>query len=122
MTFNVPPNTDTAFGIGVDVEDIHRWMSVDLRLFTDNEIRYCQQLARPEEGFAGRWVAKEAVVKALSTRVRATVRDVEIERDELGAPHVKLSDRISSWVFDVTVSISHSESIAVAFAVVRFSV
>ena len=35
------------------------------RIFTEREVRYCQERKRAVEHFAGRWAAKEAVLKAL---------------------------------------------------------
>ena len=35
------------------------------RVYTEREIRYCQERKRAVEHFAGRWAAKEAVLKAL---------------------------------------------------------
>jgi len=111
----------TEFGIGVDVEEIDRWRVPDLRLFTPREIAYCQRLGRPEEGFAGRWVAKEAVVKALLPTVPASVRDVEIVRGDTGEPLVHLSEHLAHRLVHIKVSIGHSDNIAVAFAVAVFA-
>src|SRR4029077_7672991 len=35
------------------------------RVYTDREIRYCQARKHAIEHFAGRWAAKEAILKAL---------------------------------------------------------
>ena len=37
------------------------------RVFTDRELRYCQRSKAATEHFAGRWAAKEAVLKCLGT-------------------------------------------------------
>jgi holo-[acyl-carrier protein] synthase len=87
-----------------------------------------QSQADPEphraQYFAGRYAAKEAVVKALGTGFsdEITWQDVEILRSETGAPTVILSDGasdaadslgITRWL----VSISHSDSFAIASAI-----
>ena len=41
------------------------------RIFTEREIRYCQERKRAMEHFAGRWAAKEAVLKALGVGLAA---------------------------------------------------
>jgi holo-[acyl-carrier protein] synthase len=37
------------------------------RVYTEGEIRYCQDRKLSYQHFAGRWAAKEAVMKALGT-------------------------------------------------------
>ena len=60
------------------------------RAFTKHEICVCRSSARSTEAFAGRWAAKEAVLKCLKMIERAPHRtDVEI-RSLGGAPEVNL--------------------------------
>lgn len=106
-------------GVGVDVEEIGRWASPDLRVFTSAERAYCLGPGRSAERFAGRWCAKEAVVKAVAPFVVATLRDVEILAEATGRPLVHLSPRLADAGLEVTVSITHSATIAVAIAVAR---
>lgn len=106
--------------VGIDIEEIARWQEVDLRLFSADEIAYCQRSSTPAECFAGRWVAKEAVVKALMPLQRAkppSLRDVEIVRGPNGEPVVRLSERTDADNLRVAVSISHSAVFAIAVAV-----
>ncbi len=37
------------------------------RIYTEREIRYCQSRKHAIEHFAGRWAAKEAILKAMGT-------------------------------------------------------
>ncbi len=37
------------------------------RVYTEREIRYCQARKNATEHFAGRWAAKEAILKCLGT-------------------------------------------------------
>ena len=50
------------------------------RVYTPHEIQYCQSRKQATQHFAGRWAAKEAVLKALGTGWRRGIswRDVEI--------------------------------------------
>jgi holo-[acyl-carrier protein] synthase len=112
-------------GVGVDAEDISRWADPDLRLFTPAEQAHCVAAgsgrARAER-FAGRWCAKEAVVKAVAAftgPVVPTLRDVEVVPDAAGRPLVQLSDRLAAAALDVAVSITHTPSMAIAVAVAR---
>jgi len=104
--------------VGVDAERVDRWRSADTRLFTDAENAHCRAQGRPEESYAGRWAAKEAVVKAVFPFCVVGPRDVEVVAGADGAPRVRL--RLPSWAADlveVVVSISHTSHMAVAVAV-----
>lgn len=106
-------------GVGLDAEEVARWQSPDLRLFTATERAHCTALANSAESFAGRWCAKEAVVKALALFVRTGIRDVEIVAAPDGRPVVHLDPRLAGLGLDVVVSITHTASMAFAVAVAR---
>src|SRR5438874_13627529 len=59
------------------------------RVYTEREIRYCQERKRAMEHFAGRWSAKEAILKCLGTGWSRGLcwTDMEIRNDEKGKPH-----------------------------------
>ena len=63
------------------------------RVFTAREMRYCQSRKHATEHFAGRWAAKEAILKCLGTGWRKGIcwTDMEIRNDPQGAPHVYLA-------------------------------
>ena len=74
--------------------------------------------------FAGRWAAKEAVVKVLGTGFvqGITFHDVEIISLHTGQPTVKLSgeaERIAAerQIADVMITISHAREYATATAI-----
>ena len=59
-------------GIGIDLVDVQRFRTVlqrrekiSERLFTKDELSYCNSAADPTERLAARFAAKEAVMKAL---------------------------------------------------------
>ncbi|KAK5998240.1 Fatty acid synthase subunit alpha [Cladobotryum mycophilum] len=118
--------------IGVDVEDISAIPIENNtfleRNFTAEEIAYCQAAPSPQSSFAGRWSAKEAVFKALGVESKgagAGLKDIEVLKDKTGAPVVQLHGDAATaakkaGVKEVTVSISHSETQAVAVAVANF--
>src|SRR5438128_12109607 len=62
------------------------------RVYTPREIRYCQARRRSTEHFAGRWAAKEAILKCLGTGWRKGMcwTDLEIRNDPSGQPRVLL--------------------------------
>lgn len=66
---------------------------------------------------AGRWAAKEAVMKCLPDVV--SWRQVEILPDGQGAPTVRFLDRKDRSGLRVMVSITHERDVAVAMAIVE---
>lgn len=95
------------------------------RCFTPAELAYCQQnTKRFFEHLAGRFAAKEAVLKVLGTGWRGGIAwtDVEILREPSGQPRVVLSgesQRIAEALGIIRwhVSISHIETHATASAI-----
>src|SRR4051812_46635414 len=77
-------------GVGLDIEMVGRFRTPDPRLFTAAELALCAASANPIETRAGRWCAKEAVVKAISRYVMLSPREVEILGDPSGRPVVHL--------------------------------
>lgn len=94
------------------------------RVYTDHEIAYCSTKKAATQHYAGRWAAKEAVLKALGTGwVRGiSWRDVEVRHKPGGAPAIALRGGAQE-VFERTgitrmhVSISHCRTHATAYAV-----
>nr|UWK20282.1 fatty acid synthase alpha subunit [Trichoderma margaretense] len=118
--------------VGVDVEDITSFnIENDTfleRNFTSQELAYCKSAPSPQSSFAGRWSAKEAVFKALGVTSKgagAALKDIEILKDDTGAPVVSLHGDAAAaakqaGVKEVSVSISHADKQAVAVAVAHF--
>ena len=83
-------------GTGIDVVEVSRMAAAIerfgdrflQRVFTPDEIRYCQSKANRVERFAARFAAKEAGMKALGTGWNHGVRwrDVEVQRQPGGRP------------------------------------
>ncbi|CAK5268309.1 unnamed protein product [Mycena citricolor] len=116
-------------GVGVDQELISAVPSSNstfvARNFSATEIAYCRSQPSPASSFAARWAAKEAVFKSLgvkSSGAGAAMREIEIvSEDGTGKPLVKLSGEAKAkadekGVKNVLVSLSHSETVAIAFA------
>ena len=62
------------------------------RVFTEQEIRYCQRRKEAIQHYAGRWAAKEAVMKTLGTGFTRGVgfQDIEVGNRRSGQPAIKL--------------------------------
>jgi holo-[acyl-carrier protein] synthase len=92
------------------------------RIFTPGEIGYCRGRA---PNLAARFAAKEAMMKALGTGVRGVGwKDIEVVREESGAPGIVLHGRAQAraqrlGVFEISLSLSHSQDYAVAFVVAQ---
>ena len=105
-------------GIGVDMLEIARMQhALDERM-------YCEHTARPAEHYAGRFAAREAVLKALGLGFGngIGIGDVSVMRDDSGRPRVLLAGRAAEvaheqGVREVALSISHTHDVAVANAV-----
>jgi holo-[acyl-carrier protein] synthase len=119
-------------GVGVDVVDVDRMKfalertpRIRQRLFTEDEIAYCDKFRFAERHYAGRWAAKEAVTKALGCGL-IQWNGVEVIRRPRQAPFVRISGKIKRFADmvgvreeDLFISITHSELCAVAVCVVR---
>ena len=93
------------------------------RVYTQHEIQYCQSRKLATQHYAGRWAAKEAILKALGTGWRRGIswRDVEVRNEPSGKPVVGLRGGAREVVEqlgirEMLVSISHCRSHAMAYA------
>lgn len=119
-------------GIGIDLCDVERMRrqletpaaGLVAAVFLPAEIAYCSPKRRPEEHFAARFAAKEAVVKALAAAGGEGVfwQEVEIVRTPGGQPTVVLHGRLRALATDLGVrrihlSLTHTAGAAAAVAV-----
>ena len=93
------------------------------RLLTPAELEYVRRHRDRVPHLAGRFAAKEAILKVLGTGWRGKVawRDMEITNDGSGRPQVTLTgecERIARTlgITDILVSITHTENYAAASA------
>ena len=85
-------------------------------IFTEKEIEYCEsRKAQKYQHYAARFAAKEAIFKALSTRIMGDYSwtDFEVLNSEIGKPKVYLKTKIEN-LEDIDISISHCKAYAVA--------
>jgi len=114
-------NNCPILGIGNDILEIERIReSIQThgerfltRLFTMGEREYCLKYQDSVPHFAGRFSAKESIVKALGTGFgkHASWLDIEILNDPAGKPVVHLSENLAAEVGNslFMLSISHSQ-------------
>jgi len=121
-------------GTGVDIAEVPRIAAAIerfgerflRRIFTDNEIRYCESKANKIERFAARFAAKEAALKAIGTGWRRGVawRDVEVTREWGGRPTMVFHGVAGEFaaklgVKRVHVSLSHTAEHAIAHVILE---
>ena len=122
-------NIRLPIGCGVDVVELSRFRQAIKRggeafirrVFTTGEVAYARAKRRTTLlHLAGRFAAKEAVLKAISQvdprRVLA-MRQIEIRNDRLGRPSIVLHDKPQNGL-QIHVSLSHVDTVAVASAIV----
>jgi holo-[acyl-carrier protein] synthase len=118
-------------GLGIDIIEIARVKkSIDRygdsflnKVFTENEISYCNSKFNKYQHFAARFATKEAVYKAMTSGWKEGLRwkDIEVQNDTSGMPSIKTSGKLKSLLAENTqlkVSISHSDNYVTAVAII----
>jgi len=109
------------FLVGVDIVHIPRMAKLVSRyphrlgrIFTGAELRYALSRRRPEEHLSARFAAKEAVAKVLGIRPR--FREVEVVRNEQGAPELQFSGKTRDLAlpYGWNLSLAHDGEYAIA--------
>lgn len=118
-------------GIGTDIVEVPRIALMiqkhgELfvrRVYTAHEIEYCSVRKAANQHFAGRWAAKEAVLKALGTGWSKGVQwtDIEVHNEAGGRPKIRLGGAARDLcerreIGDILITISHCRTFAVAYA------
>ena len=116
---------------GIDVVAVERIRDLGWRherflddVFSEPERAYCLAQADPYVSFAGRFAAKEAVLKLMGTGWRGKIAwtDIEVKNDALGRPEVSLSGEVEKiaaglGIKQISLSITHTANFAIASAV-----
>ncbi len=95
------------------------------RVFTDDEVAYCEARGRPRyQSYAGRFAAKEATMKALGTGWNRNVGwgEIEVIRQRGRAPTIRLSGKTAEFagrrgIRAFHLSITHTASTAMAHVI-----
>ncbi len=118
-------------GIGTDIVECSRIEKMidkhdDVfieRVYTPEEIDYCGGRKASVQHYAGRWAAKEAILKSIGTGWAKGIQwtDIEILNHMGGKPYVKLGGEAkticaSKGIEEIMISISHCQTFATAFA------
>ena len=96
------------FGIGTDIVNIKRMEKSIKRngvvfknkIFSKNEINYCEKKKNPFPFYAKRFAAKEALSKALGTGIRKGInfKNIEVYNDNFGKPSIQLKGSTADFL------------------------
>src|SRR5579862_2268319 len=116
-------------GTGIDVVEVPRVAAAIERfgqrflerIYTPDEIKYCESKANRVERYAARFAAKEAAMKALGTGWNHGVRwrDIEVKRQPGGRPTIAFYGKAAEFAAklgtrNIALSLTHTESEAFA--------
>jgi holo-[acyl-carrier protein] synthase len=116
-------------GTGIDIAEVDRIAaSIERfgrrfleRVFTPEEIRYCDSKANKAERYAGRFAAKEAAMKAIGTGWHrgVTWQDIEVVRVPGGRPTMAFHGKAAEFFRKLSavrahLSITHTKELAMA--------
>lgn len=121
-------------GTGIDIAGVDRIRQTIARfgrrfterVFTPEEIRYCESKANQAECFAARFAAKEAAMKAIGTGWNrgVTWRDVEVRRVPGSRPTIVFHGRAGEFFVGLGavrahLSLTHTKEFAMAQVVIE---
>lgn len=121
------------FGIGTDIIEVER-MKIELekvqklreKLFTPDEIEYCEQKKNKAQHYAARFCAKEALFKAFGTGWRNgfAFHEIEVVNDDQGKPYFNCSGNVLEFIksenlSNIHLSITHIKELANAFVIIE---
>lgn len=105
-------------GIGIDIVKVSRFrdkkyetnQSFYKKIFSNEEIEYCLKYKDPYTHFAGKFAAKEAIVKATNKKI--TINQIKILNKTNGLEVIIKNTKNS----EILVSISHEKDYAIAMS------
>tara|TARA_Y100000590_G_scaffold208287_1_gene235946 strand:+ start:2610 stop:3002 length:393 start_codon:yes stop_codon:yes gene_type:complete len=127
------------FGIGTDIVNIKRLKKTlkynknlfKKRVFSQNEIKYCENKKNSSSFYAKRFAAKEALSKALGTGIRKGInfKDIEVLNDRYGKPTIKLKGttalflkkKIKQKKYSIYLSLSDDKPWAQATVIISYN-
>jgi len=123
-------------GTGIDIVDNYRLKKLLFKkksnfknkIFTNNEIAYCEKRSNITNCYSKRFAAKEAFVKALGTGIRKNInfKDIEVVNNHYGKPDLLINKRVINKIktsfkvkkFNILLSISDEKKYAIASVII----
>ena len=103
-------------------------MNFKVRIFTNNEIAYCEKKKNIISCYSKRFAAKEAFVKALGTGIRFNInfKDIEVKNNHYGKPYLLINKKVINKIkilfkvkkFNISLSISDEKKYAIASVII----
>jgi len=124
------------FGIGTDIVDVSRMKKLlsnnkkfKNRIFSENEIKYCEKQSDKIASYSKRFAAKEAFSKALGTGISNGIsfKEISINNSKNGAPFIQLIGKTRSIIKNIIkkkkkiyLSLSDEKKYALAMVVISY--
>ena len=123
-------------GTGIDIVENYRLKKLLFKkksnfknkIFTNNEIAYCEKRSNITNCYSKRFAAKEAFVKALGTGFRKNInfKDIEVVNNHYGKPYLLINKRVINKIktsfkvkkFNILLSISDEKKYAIASVII----
>ena len=98
----------SVLGTGIDIVENYRLKKLLLKkksnfrnkIFTNNEIAYCEKKSNITNCYSKRFAAKEAFVKALGTGFKKNInfKDIEVLKNRYGQPYILINKKVINKV------------------------
>ena len=123
-------------GTGIDIIENYRLKEIlrkkksnfKKKIFTINEIAYCEKKSNSISCYAKRFAAKEAFVKALGIGFRKNInfKDIEVVNNTYGKPYISINKKIANKIktlfkvkkFNILLSISDEKKYSIASVII----
>ena len=123
-------------GTGIDIVENYRLKKLLFKkksnfknkIFTNNEIAYCEKKSNITNCYSKRFAAKEAFVKALGTGFRKNINfnDIEVLKNHYGKPYLLINKKVINKIktsfkvkkFNILLSISDETKYAIASVII----
>ena len=123
-------------GTGIDIVENYRLKKLLLKkksnfknkIFTNNEIAYCEKKLNITNCYSKRFAAKEAFVKALGTGFRKNInfKDIEVLKNHYGKPYILINKKVINKIktsfkvkkFNILLSISDETKYSIASVII----
>ena len=123
-------------GTGIDIVENYRLKKILLKkksnfkkkIFTINEVNYCEKKSNSISCYSKRFAAKEAFAKALGTGFRKNInfKDVEVVNNTYGKPYISINKKIVNKIktlfkvnkFNILLSVSDEKKYSIASVII----
>ena len=123
-------------GTGIDIVENYRVKKIlfkkksnfKKKIFTINEIAYCEKKTNLTSCYSKRFAAKEAFVKALGIGFRKSInfKDIEVANNSYGKPYISMNKKITNKIktlfkvkkFNILLSISDGKKHSIASVII----